>query len=700
LLVYVDGIQIREFSFAQKNYKRVLPYGSEKVPVVKAYYKTAEKTEKLNVAQANSPKGAATISLPNSDKYTVSFDVAAKSVLNLKYPDIADVKINDAFWKKHLDTFFSTTLPYSFKKFEEQGSIRHFQSIANGKPKAENNPWLDGLFFETVSAAGNFLLAERNCDIEKLVDSYIDVVYSASMASPTGYLSSHVMAKTPNLFFDANKNAILLHDSYNFGCMVEAGLNYYKATKKPKLLYVACRFAEFIAANYGYGNKSDGSRKINMVPSHSLPEETLLCLYQYLKSRPELVKTLNDFDARYPLDIKPERYAELVKFWIENRGNYEGREHKANYGEYAQDHKYYFDQNKGEGHAVRANLYYTGIVSAGLEFGNQTYISTADKIWHNIYKKQMYVNGSVGAIGATEAYGNDYVLPNDGYCETCASVAYGFFSHYLTSAHGQSDYADAVELEMYNSILGCVNLEGNKFFYKNPLNVKNHNRWDWHVCACCPPMLLKFYSQMQKYIYSYGEGEVYINQFISSKAKLGNGVEITQTSNMPWNGKVQIKTSKDIKLKIRIPDWLNRQKPKLTINNKSCEYEIDGGYAVVNAKSTDAITFEMAMKPRKIYAENVVFNKGKVALGYGPIIYTFETTDNPAFADSAKEFSGTLQKGGKLSVAFEKDLLGGICTLSTTAIDKSGKRHTVKAIPYYLRGNRGSSGQYVWVPEK
>ena len=45
LLVYVDGIQIREFSFAQKNYKRVLPYGSEKVPVVKAYYKTAEKTE-------------------------------------------------------------------------------------------------------------------------------------------------------------------------------------------------------------------------------------------------------------------------------------------------------------------------------------------------------------------------------------------------------------------------------------------------------------------------------------------------------------------------------------------------------------------------------------------------------------------------------------------------------------------------------
>ena len=698
--IFVDGIEVREFSFAQKNYKRVLPFGTKKIPTISAHYNVDGKSEQLNITQADSLNGTAKIQINDADTYTIAFEVATKPVLKLQYPEITDVKIDDAFWNKNLDTFFKTTLPYSFKKFEEQGSIRHFQGIINGKAKAENNPWLDGLLFETISASGYFLLVNKNDELEKLIDSYIDVVFNASMKSPTGYLSSHAMIKKPNKYFDATKNAIYLHDAYNFGCMVEAGLNYYKATKKPKLLYVACRFAEFIVANYGYGTKSDGSQKINMVPSHSLPEETLLCLYQYLKNNPDVVKTLNNFDSRYPLDIKPERYAELVKFWVENRGNYERRVNNANYEKYAQDHKYYFDQVRGEGHAVRANLYYTALVSAGLEFDNQTYITTADKIWQNIFEKQMYINGSVGAIGATEAYGNDYILPNDGYCETCASVALGFFCHYLTSAHAESNYADVMELEMYNSVLGSIGLEGNKFFYRNPINVKNHNRWAWHSCACCPPMLLKFYSQLQKYIYSYNQNEVYVNQFISSAAKLGNGVEIEQSVNMPWECKAKIKVSKATKLKIRVPSWANGQKPKMFINNKNYEYSIENGYAVADVKSGDAIIFEVPYTARKHYAPKVPFNKGKVALSYGPFIYTIETTDNPHFADSGKDFSGAIPKDAKLDVKFEKDLLGGIYTINTTALDKSGNAKQIKAIPYYIRGNRGPAGQYMWVPEK
>ena len=698
--IYVDDVEIREFSCSQKNYKRVLPFGSKKIPTVKANFKTSKNSEILKITQADSLNGIATIDISNSDKYTITFEVAKKPVLKLQYPEITDVKIDDVFWNKYLSTFFKTTIPYSFKKFEEQGSIRHFQGIINGKPKAENNPWLDGLFFEVISASGNFLLTNKNDNLEKLIDSYIDTVFKASKTSPTGYLSTHVMIKEPNKFFDANKNALFLHDAYNFGTMVEAGLNYYKATKKPKLLYVACRFAEFIVANYGYGNKADGTPKINMVPSHELAEETLLCLYQYLKNNPELVKTLNNFDTQYPLNIKPERYADLVKFWIENRGNYDRREHNTNYGEYAQDHKYYFDQERGEGHAVRANLFYTAMVAAGLEFDNNTYISTADKIWQNIYKKQMYVNGSVGAIGGTESYACDYILPNDGYCETCASVAYGFACHYLTSAHGESDYADVMELEMYNSILGCINPDGNKFFYKNPINIKNHNRWDWHVCACCPPMLLKFYSQLQKYIYSYNDSEVYINQFISSSAKFANGVEIVQSANMPWNGKVQIKISKSTKLKIRIPSWTNCKRPKILVNNKNYDYTTDKGYAVVDVKSNDIIDFEIELTARKIHTPKVPFNKGKVALAYGPIIYTVELVDNPHFVDSQKDFSGAIPKDAKLDVQFEKNTLGGIYTITTTALDKSSNEKQIKAIPYYIRGNRGATGQYMWIAEK
>ena len=703
--IFVDGKEIREFSFLQKNYKRFLPMGTTKVPVVKAFHKKCSGTSQLQVVQATSPDGVAVVKFPEGNDYTVSFAVAQKPFLKLKSPDITDVKITDKFWRKQLNIFSKTTIQYSFDKFEEQGSIRQFQNIINKTPKAENNPWLDGLLFETIRAAGDFLLIENDPALVKRINSYIDVVFEASMTTKDGYLSTHVLAKCPDKRFDANKNAIFFHDSYNFGCMVEAGLHYYKATKNPKLLYVACRFAEHIVANYGYGQKADGAHKINMVPSHSLPEEALLHLYEFLNENPDVVKTLNKFEKRYPLDIKPEKYADLVKFWIENRGNYNHRENDAKYGFYAQDHKYYFDQKKGEGHAVRANLYYTGIASAGVTFNNQTYISVADKIWNNIYYKQMYVTGSVGAVGPIEAYGDDFVLPNDGYCETCAAAAYGFFTHYLTEAHGEATYADAMETEIYNGVLGCIGENGKTFYYKNPLNAKNHPRWGWHGCACCPPMFLKFYAQLQKYIYSFNAKEVYVNQFIANTAKLANGVEITMNSAMPWNAKVNIEIAKkDTVLKIRIPHWTTGEKPKMLINQKLFDYKVERGYAVANVKAGDKIVFDIPLKTRKVRGRTInptfKLNPNRVSFAYGPLVYAVETIDNKQFGNATKEFAGYVPYNATLSGKFESNLLGGIYTITTTAIDNFGNKQTLKAIPYYARGNRGKSGQYVWICEE
>ena len=50
LSIYIDDVPIREFSFSQKNYKRILPIGTKKVPNVSAIYKMCGKTENLNVS--------------------------------------------------------------------------------------------------------------------------------------------------------------------------------------------------------------------------------------------------------------------------------------------------------------------------------------------------------------------------------------------------------------------------------------------------------------------------------------------------------------------------------------------------------------------------------------------------------------------------------------------------------------------------
>lgn len=104
--IYVDDVEIREFSCSQKNYKRVLPFGSKKIPTVKANFKTSKNSEILKITQADSLNGIATIDISNSDKYTITFEVAKKPVLKLQYPEITDVKIDDVFWNKYLSTFF------------------------------------------------------------------------------------------------------------------------------------------------------------------------------------------------------------------------------------------------------------------------------------------------------------------------------------------------------------------------------------------------------------------------------------------------------------------------------------------------------------------------------------------------------------------------------------------------------------------
>ena len=708
LALYVDGEQIREFSSNCTSYRRVLESGTTAAPEVTANAAVNGKDAAVQVTQASGVPGTATVSVPSLNKtYTVHFSAMDKELANLKEPELTDVTLLDGFWKNNYDTYYQKTLEFTFDLLVRQGAIDNYEKVIAGTTSgARPYPWHDGLLLETIRAAGDFMLvADKNSEqyksLKERIDGYVDVIYRASLSSENGYLSTWAMIQTPGRYFDATGNARWYHDAYNFGCMAEAAVHYYEATGDLKLLYAACRFATFISDNYGYGTKADGSKKINMVPSHALPEEALLTLYKLLEENPALVSQLNTLDSRYTLDIRPENYADLVKFWVENHGNYDNRVNGANYGDYAQDSQYYFDQERGTGHAVRANLYYTGIAAAGLEFQNYTYLDSVDRIWTNIAEKQMYVTGAVGAIGADEAYGADYELPNDGYAETCAAAAYGFASQYLQRAFGESTYADVLETELYNGVLGSIGLEGTSFTYQNPLNTGSASRWTEHDCPCCPPMLLKFYAQLQKYIYTYNNNAVYVNQFISSEAVLANGVAIRQETNMPWEGTATFAVSgKATTLYLRVPSWTEGAAVSVRVNGEAYSYTMKDGYAVVPVNAGDTVTYTMELQARRVYADsNVEADKGKVSLAYGPVVYCLETVDN-ALETADSEILCALPKDAELRASYEKNLLGGVVVISTNGQNSAGETLSLKAVPYYARGNRGASGAYVWIGEE
>lgn len=708
-VIKIDGEELRAFSPGTDTYKYTVASGTEKVPEVTADF-TASQAE-VQVIQAEGIPGSAVVKVTKGStvkEYTIEFSRLEREVLDLQRPELEEVQITEGFWKEKLDLFRTETVNHVFDNFERTGTLENFKNVPDGKPDGRTDPWNDGLLFETIRGASDFLRVYPDEELERRIDGYIDIVYEASMKSANGYLSTWAMMERPDKYFDETGNARWYHDCYNFGCMAEAAVHYYQATGKTKLLYVATRYAEFLVDNYGYGVKEDGTPKINMVPSHEGPEEMLLKLYKLYRDTPGLKEKVNSHcqAPAAPLTIDENEYADLVKFWIENRGNYDNRVNGTSYDVYAQDHARYFDQDVAAGHAVRANLFYTGIAAAGLEFKDYTYLESAERIWQNIVDKQMYITGGVGAQGADEAYGPNYDLPNDGYCETCAQVAMGFFSEYMVLAFGESKYADVLENYIYNGVLGCVGEDGKTFYYQQPLTDKNRGRWEWlEHTPCCPPMFLKFYGELASYIYAYDNGNTYVNQFISSEGALKNGVTINQETEMPWGGKTVLNVQGDTTLHIRIPDWADQEKVVLKIDGQEKDLNLADGYAVVAVKGSASVELELPMEARREYSDpNVVYNEGKVALAYGPLVYCVESTDNEMIPDFDRgEGNLGLPENAELTGKFEKDLLGGVQTISFDGeyYDSDGNLQSreMKAIPFYARSNRGNSATFVWIDE-
>ena len=189
-----------------------------------------------------------------------------------------------------------------------------------------------------------------DAELEKRLDGYIDRIAAAAAKDPDGYLNTWTQLMAPNHRWGLNGgNDVQQHDVYNAGAMVEAAVHYYRATGKTRLLQVATKLANHMADVMGPPPKK------NVVPGHSLGEEALVKLYLLFREQPEL-------KSRMPVPVEEQRYLKLAEFWIENRGNHEGRQ---SYGAYAQDHKPVLQQETIEGHAVRATLLCAGLVAAG-----------------------------------------------------------------------------------------------------------------------------------------------------------------------------------------------------------------------------------------------------------------------------------------------------------------------------------------------
>ena len=434
-------------------------------------------------------------------------------------------------------------------------------------------------------------------------------------------------------------------------------------------------------------------------------------------------------------------YLNLAKFFIDQRGIKHYNKNSSNVyenGTYFQDDKPVINQDEAEGHAVRAMYLYSGMADVAALTGDTAYIKAIDRIWNNMVGKKMYVQGSIGAVGDGERFGDNYELPNaTAYNETCAAIGSVFWNERMFLLHGDSKYIDVLEKTLYNGLISGVGLDGKSFFYTNAMQVSNsfnhpdleRERSGWFVCSCCPTNLVRLLPSIPGYIYAQNGNSVYVNLFISGTGNLmvdHKSVKITQQNNYPWDGALAFTidpaSPTEMDLNIRIPGWVqnqaipsslytyenpSEQKIEIKVNGKAVDYKMVKGYAVISKKwkKNDKVTLTMPMGVQRVVANTALLDdNGKVALQRGPLMYCAEWKDNGGMATNI-----ILPKNTVFETAYEPTLLNGVMVLKANVksvdIDAATQiitteNKTMTAIPYYSWANRGKGEMTVWFPEQ
>lgn len=613
-----------------------------------------------------------------------------QTLRTLHRADHKSVRIQDGFWSPKMEQIHTVTVWDVLNKFEsdhEEGIMKNFEWMAEGKlGKHIGPPWYDGLICEVIRGISDIIATTYDEKLDQKIEYYAGMIQKAQDADPEGYLNTYTTLICPDQRMGQNGGSLIWqHDLYNIGCLVEAGVHYYRATGKICLLKCSIRAAGYLCKEIG-----PEPRK-NIVPAHPLPEEAMVKLYVLLKD-----ETLCARLHEEGLEVTARDYLDLAQFWMDHRGVHHNRASNPRYmGEYAQDHCPVTEQSEAVGHAVRATLLYTGLTAVGMETGEQKYLDTVKRLWENVVQTKLHISGGIGAVHNEERFGFQYDLPNDAYLETCAGVAMAFWAGEMHAAFGDASYMDVFECALYNNVLPGLSEDGTHYFYENPLiSDGSIERWNWHGCPCCPPMFLKLMSSLQDYIYSTANNRLYVNLHIGSTYAGqvdGTSVTVTQKNNaLPWEGHNEITVSmqeaKAFALMVRIPAWAG--KTTVTLNGRPEEFSMEKGYLCIDRtwQDGDALRFTMAMPAVKIEAHPYVdADAGRVALQRGPILYCLEEIDNP---------NGV-------------DVLLGHHTLQVETAELFGDKKIIRgltqdevpftAIPYYWWNNRGKGKMNVWL---
>ena len=620
---------------------------------------------------------------------SVAVDTSHSEHAGLRAVPISDVRLSDGFWEPRRRVNREVTLPAQHHHLEETGRLDNFRRAA-GKI---GGPYR-GLFFNDsdiykwLEAASWTLAADPDPELERTAESVVAEVEDAQQ--PDGYLDTYfVLERAPERWMDlANK-----HELYCAGHLIQAAVANHRATGSERLLDVARRLADHVLDTFG-------------------PEQAR----QGTDGHPEIEMSLVEL-AR---DTGDSKYLEGARYFLDVRGR-----GLAGGDEYRQDHRPFRELERMVGHAVRAVYLNAGAADVYAETGEPALLETLERLWSDMTTRRMYVTGGIGSRYEGEAFGADYELPNArAYAETCAAIGSVMWNWRMLMLGGDARYADLIENALYNAVLPGLSLDGQTYFYQNPLaDDGTHRRQPWFGCACCPPNVARLLASLPGYFYSVSEGRVWVHLYAEGEANIrtreNRTIRLRQHTGYPWDGEVEIRVEGEgeVALMLRVPSWCE-EGCTIEVNGEPvAPPALPGRYAEVRRewRAGDAVCLRYPMPVRLVECHPYVAeNSGRVAVIRGPLLYCVEQADNPGI--DLRDV--VLPTDAALTVSSRPDLLGGVIGLSAPAAvvapEKGwedrlyrARRDRVRgrrigavqlvAVPYYTWANREPGAMQVWL---
>ncbi|MFL5761273.1 MAG: glycoside hydrolase family 127 protein [Thermomicrobiales bacterium] len=606
---------------------------------------------------------------------------------------IEAVTLEDAFWAPRMRVNRDSTLPSQLKLLWETGRIDNLRRAA-GKIDGpfQGRYFNDSDVYKWLEAASWSLATFHDPQLEQTMDEVIAEVEEAQR--PDGYLNSYFARDLENdrwTNFD-------LHEMYCAGHLFQAAVAHSRMTGSRRLLTIARRFADHIDATFG-------------------PEE--LGKRTGTDGHPEVEMGLVEL-AR---ETGEPRYLKLAQFLVDARGHgFLGDAYDRFGRKYHQDHQPFRELDEIVGHAVRAVYLNAGAADIYAETGEAALGQASHRLWDNMTSKKMYISGGLGSRYEGESFGENYELPNRlAYTETCAAIGSVMWNWRMLLAESDGRYADLIERQLYNAVLPGISLDGEAYFYQNPLADEGfHVRSRWFRTACCPPNIARLLASLPGYFYGTADRDIWVHFYAEGTAQIaladGTAISLAQRTRYPWDGDIEIEVDGEgtFGLRLRIPAWCETE-ATLSVNGEAGTASPENGYAMLRRhwRRGDMVHLTLPMPVRRVESHpHVSENAGRVALMRGPLLYCVEQADNAALDLADIE----LPDASPIEAVFNPELLNGVVTLGAEAsvavpddrwsgklyrtASEPGKRRRparITAIPYYAWSNRDPGPMRVWI---